>query len=75
MSVDTPMDSDLLIALFIAAIGIVAVVFGFGLLPGDDDMNWRGKDLRDLETGEHRKPLPRSRARRLLDWILRRDAD
>jgi hypothetical protein len=66
-------DSNLLIALFIAAVGLVAAVFGFGLLPGDDDLNWRGKDLRDLETGDHRKPRPRSRLRRFRDWILRRD--
>lgn len=69
------MDSNLLIALFIAAIGVVAAVFGFGLLSGDDDMDWRGKDLRDLETGDHRKPRPKSRARRLLDWVLRRKDD
>lgn len=23
---------------------------------GDPDLEWRGKDLRDLETGDHRKP-------------------
>ncbi len=69
------MDSNLLIALFIAAVGIAAAVFGFGLLPRDDDMNWRGKDLRDLQTGDHRKPKPKSRARRFLDWILRRRED
>lgn len=69
------MDSNLLIALLAAAIGVVAAIFAFGLLPGDDDLNWRGKDLRDLETGDHRKPRPKTRLRRLLDWILRRNDD
>lgn len=69
------MDSNLLIALGIAAIGILAAVFAFGLLPGEDDLNWRGKDLRDLETGGHRKPRPKSRLRRLADWVLRRRDD
>lgn len=66
------MDSNLLIALGTAAIGIVAAIFAFGLLPGDDDLKWRGKDLRDLETGGHRKPRRKSRLRRLADWVLRR---
>ena len=25
---------------------------------GDPDLDWRGRDLRDLETGDHRKPKP-----------------
>ncbi len=69
------MDSNLLIALGIAAVGILAAVFAFGLLPGDDDLQWRGKDLRDLETGDHRKPRRKSPLRRLVDGILRRKDD
>lgn len=69
------MDSNLLISLGIAVIGIIAAIFGFGLLPGDDDLNWRGKDLRYLETGEHRQPPRKTRLRRLVDWILRRKDD
>lgn len=69
------MDNNLLISLGIAAVGIAAAVFGFGMLPGDDDLRWRGKDLRDLETGDHRKPRRKSRLRRLADWILRRKDD
>lgn len=69
------MDSNLLISLGIAAVGIAAAVFGFGMLPGDDDLRWRGKDLRDLETGDHRKQRRKSRLRRLADWILRRKDD
>lgn len=69
------MDSNLLIALGIAVIGIVATIFAFGLLPRDDDLRWRDKDLRDLESGGHRRRRPRSRLRRLADWILRRKDD
>lgn len=69
------MDNNLLISLGIAAVGIAAAVFGFGMLPGEDDLRWRGKDLRDLETGDHRKPPRKSRLRRLADWILRRKDD
>jgi hypothetical protein len=68
-------DSNLLIALGLAAVGILAAVFAFGLLPGDDDLHWRGKDLRDLETGDHRKPRKKSLLRRLVDGILRRKDD
>lgn len=32
---------------------------------GDSDLEWRGKDLRDLETGDHRRPRA-PRWRRLL---------
>lgn len=69
------MDSNLLILLGILAIGVAAAFFAFGISPGDDEMGWRAKDLRDLETGDHRKARRKSRLRRLADWILRRRDD
>lgn len=52
-------------------IGLVVVlaatlVAAWRLSGHDSDLDWRGKDLRDLETGDHRKPRPASWWKRLL---------
>lgn len=52
-------------------IGLVVVlaatlVAAWRLSGHDSDLDWRGKDLRDLETGGHRKPRPASWWKRLL---------
>ena len=46
-------------------LGVTLVVLLLGALAaslrhrtGDPDLEWRGKDLRDLQTGDHRKPRP-----------------
>lgn len=44
------------IALVVALVALLVVVVRDG--QGDPDLEWRGKDLRDLETGDHRKPRP-----------------
>jgi hypothetical protein len=42
----------------LVALLLVALALALRHRAGDPDLEWRGKDLRDLETGDHRKPRP-----------------
>jgi len=44
------------IALVVALVALLVLAVRGG--QGDPDLEWRGRDLRDLETGDHRKTRP-----------------